>query len=123
MRNLYHFVRFYQEHADSFHIESESNILQAIPAKLAGLQYTEILQSLIAKFPIRLSWTHYSIILQENNAEARAWYENEAANEMWSTRTLQRNVSSQYYHRLLQSQNKEVVRIEMKALTAPLQDK
>ena len=36
-RNLYHFVRFYQEHADSFHIESESNILQAIPAKLAGL--------------------------------------------------------------------------------------
>lgn len=123
MRNLYHFVRFYQEHADSFHLESESNILQAIPAKLAGLQYTEILQSLIAKFPIRLSWTHYSIILQENNAEARAWYENEAANEMWSTRTLQRNVSSQYYHRLLQSQNKEVVRNEMKALTAPLQDK
>ena len=25
---------------------------------------------------------------------------------MWGTRTLQRNVSSQYYHRLLKSQNK-----------------
>ena len=42
---------------------------------------------------------------------------------MWSTRTLQRNVSSQYYHRLLQSQNQEAVRNEMKQLTAPLQDK
>ena len=39
------------------------------------------------------------------------------------SRTLQRNVSSQYYHRLLQSQNKDAVRGEMKQLTAPLQDK
>ena len=42
---------------------------------------------------------------------------------MWGTRTLQRNVSSQYYHRLLQSQNKEAVHNEMQKLTAPLQDK
>ena len=41
---------------------------------------------------------------------------------MWNTRTLQRNVSSQYYHRLLQSQNQEVVHNEMQTLTAPLQD-
>lgn len=67
------------------------------------LSDVEIFQSLTGKTPIRLSWTHYSIIQQELTAEGRAWYENEAANEMWSTRTLQRNVSSQYYHRLLQS--------------------
>ena len=73
--------------------------------------------------PIRLSWTHYSILMHENNTEARTWYENESVNEMWSTRTLQRNVSSQYYHRLLQSQKKELVRNEMHKLTAPLQDK
>ena len=73
--------------------------------------------------PLRLSWSHYSIILQESNAEARAWYENEAANEMWSTRTLQRNISSQYYYRLLQSQDKAVVHDEMQKLTEPLQDK
>ena len=72
---------------------------------------------------LRLSWTHYSIILQELTAEGRAWYENEAAKEMWSTRTLQRNVSSQYYHRLLQSQDKAVVHDEMVELTKPLQDK
>ena len=56
----------------------------------------DIFQSLIGKSPIRLSWTHYSIILQETTADGRAWYDNEAANEMWSTRTLQSNVSSQY---------------------------
>ena len=123
MRNLYYFVSFYQEHKDSFCIESEANILQALLAKCAEQKYAEFLQSLLAKTPIRLSWTHYSIILQEPNAEARAWYENEAANEMWSTRTLQRNVSSQYYHRLLQSQDKAMVRDEMKMLTTPLQDK
>ena len=84
---------------------------------------TNNLQSLTAKSPIRLSWTHYSIIQQELTADGRAWYENEAANEMWSTRTLQRNVSSQYYLRLLQSQDYSIVREKMKALTAPLQDK
>ena len=57
------------------------------------------------------------------DVEARSWYENEAASEMWSTRTLQRNVSSQYYHRLLRSQNKSAVYDEMKELTKPLQDK
>ena len=31
-----------------------------------------------------MSWTHYRIILQESDTEARAWYENEAANEMKS---------------------------------------
>lgn len=82
-----------------------------------------ILNSLRSKSSIRLNWTHYRIILQEKNKEARDWYEQEAVREMWSTRTLQRNVSSQYYHRLLQSQNKEAVRGEMKQLTAPLQDK
>ena len=41
----------------------------------------------------------------------------EAAEQTWSVRTLQRNISSQYYHRLLKSQNKELVESEMKTLT------
>ena len=36
-------------------------------------------------------------------------------------RTLQRNISSQYYYRLLKSQNKAPVEREMKELTAPYQ--
>ena len=121
--NLYNYIGFYQKWPEIFHAVSGKsidldNIFHAVSGKSEN-----ILQSVIAKSPIRLSWTHYRIILQESNKEARDWYEQEAAREMWGTRTLQRNVSSQYYHRLLQSQNKDAVRGEMKQLTAPLQDK
>ena len=111
MRNLYNFVDFYQSHPDIFHAVSGES------------EFTDILQSLTAKSPIRLTWSHYAIILQESSKEARDWYEQEAAREMWGTRTLQRNVSSQYYHRLLKSQNKALVHDEMVKLTSPLQDR
>ena len=107
--NLYTYIGFYQNWPEFFHAVSGKSV--------------NIIDAMRPNSPIRLSWTHYRIILQETTADGRVWYENEAAKEMWSTRTLQRNVSSQYYHRLLQSQNKSIVRDEMKALTAPLQDK
>ena len=69
-----------------------------------------------------LTWTHYRELLMVNDDMARNWYMLEAAKEMWSVRTLHRNISSQYYHRLLQSQAKNVVIEEMKQLTAPLQN-
>lgn len=138
-RNLHHFVDFFVKYPDFFHAvggqSDDSKIVNAVSSQLpttinnivnavSSQSSTEsIFHALRAKSPIRLSWTHYRIILQESSKEARDWYEQEAAREMWSTRTLQRNVSSQYYHRLLQSQNKEAVRGEMKLLTAPLQDK
>ena len=87
------------------------------------LNYPDIFQSVTGKSSTLLSWTHYAIILQEKSAEARDWYEREAANEMWSTRTLQRNISSQYYHRMLISQHKELVHQEMIEKTTPLQDR
>lgn len=68
-----------------------------------------------------LTWTHYRELITVHEKEARNWYMQEASNEMWSVRTLHRNISSQYYYRLLQSQSKEVVIDEMKQITAPLQ--
>lgn len=112
--NLYLFVSFYVSHPDFF---------QSLTGKPKVVIDENIFQSLTGKSPIRLSWTHYSITLQVEDTEARSWYEHEAATEMWSTRTLQRNVSSQYYKRLLKSQNKPAVHDEMVALTKPLQDK
>lgn len=123
--NLYNYVGFYKTWPEIFHAvsgKSDESIESYIFHALSG-KSEDIMNALRAKSPIRLSWTHYRIILQESSKEARDWYEQEAAREMWSTRTLQRNVSSQYYHRLLQSQNKDAVRGEMKQLTAPLQDK
>ena len=61
-----------------------------------------------------LSWTHYRTLLQVLDKEAREWYEKEALSQSWSARTLQRNISSQYYYRLLKSQVKELVIEEMK---------
>jgi predicted nuclease of restriction endonuclease-like (RecB) superfamily len=55
------------------------------------------------------------------DTEARAWYLKEAASEAWSSRTLDRNIGSQYYHRLLASQSKDAVKTEMKTLTSPMQ--
>ncbi|MBR2359571.1 MAG: DUF1016 family protein [Bacteroidaceae bacterium] len=123
MRSLYNFVNFYQTHGDLFVLKTNTNILQALPAKLSDSHLTEILQALHAKSPTLLSWTHYVILQQVNNSDAREWYEQESTREMWSTRTLQRNVSSQYYFRLLRSQHAENVHDEMQQLTAPLQDK
>lgn len=94
--NLYNFTEFYKAFPEIFHAAS-------------------------GKFDIRLSWTHYRVLLQVNDPKVRDWYLNEAAAQTWSVRTLQRNISSQYYHRLLQSQNKDLVEKEMLQLTAPTQ--
>ena len=64
-----------------------------------------------------LSWTHYRILLQVFDKEARDWYEKEAIEQSWSVRTLQRNIYSQYYYRLLRSQIKEPVINEMEENT------
>jgi len=60
-----------------------------------------------------LNWSHYRTLLHDVSDDARYWYVREAAREMWSVRTLARNVGSQYYHRLLQSPKKEAVVEEM----------
>ncbi|MBQ9671578.1 MAG: DUF1016 family protein [Prevotella sp.] len=69
-----------------------------------------------------LTWTHFRTLLSVTSDDARYWYVKEASREMWSVRTLARNVGSQYYHRLLQSPKKETVIAEMQQLTAPLQE-
>ena len=95
--NLYNFYSFYKTFPEIFHPSSgKSNTL--------------------------LSWTHYRVLLQVKDSKARDWYEKEAVEQTWSVRTLQRNISSQYYYRMLQTQKKELVENEMKELTAPCQN-
>ncbi|MGI6512146.1 MAG: PDDEXK nuclease domain-containing protein [Catenisphaera adipataccumulans] len=70
-----------------------------------------------------LSWSHYRILLQVDDSDAREWYEKEAVEQNWSVRTLQRNVSSQYYYRMLKTQVPDQVEKEMKELTSQCQNK
>ncbi len=65
-----------------------------------------------------LSWTHFRSLLRVSDEAARIWYLREAAAESWSARTLDRNISTQFYHRLLQAPEKETVIAEMKDKTA-----
>ncbi len=84
--------------------------------------FPEIFHSASGKSGIYLSWTHYRILLQVNDKTARDWYEQEATEQTWSVRTLQRNISSQYYYRMLKTQNEEAVQNEMKERTASYQN-
>lgn len=65
----------------------------------------------------RLSWSHYKVLMRVSNSEARAYYIKEAAENSWSVRTLDRNISTQYYDRLLLSHSKELVKKEMEEKT------
>ena len=87
-RNLYYFLNFYK-------------------------LFPNILNALSSKSNTMLSWTHYRILLQVFDKKARDWYAKEALEQTWSTRTLQRNINTQYYYRLLKSQVKEPVIKEM----------
>lgn len=68
-----------------------------------------------------LSWTHFRSLLRVPDENARVWYLNEAVNGNWSSRTLDRNISTQYYYRLLQAPAKDAVIAEMKNRTAVTQ--
>ena len=93
--NLYHFYSFYKTYPEIFHSASGK---------------------------LLLSWTHYRTLLQVNDKDARDWYEKAALEQTWSVATLQRNISSQYYYRMLQTQRQDLVENEMKELTAGYQN-
>lgn len=46
-----------------------------------------------------LTWSHFKRIMNESDPKAREWYIKEASEQMWSVRTLDRNISTQYYGR------------------------
>ena len=75
--------------------------------------FPQIVDALSRQSGNLLSWTHYRTLLQVFDKKARDWYAKEALEQTWSTRTLQRNIDTQYYYRLLKSQVKEPVIKEM----------
>ena len=95
--NLYYFVQFYKCFPNIFHTVSGQ----------------------LNRF---LSWSHYRLLIRVENDDARSWYEREALNEMWSVRTLERNIGTQYYFRMLASTNKESVKDEMQKNTSKYED-
>lgn len=68
-----------------------------------------------------LTWTHFRSLLRVSDEDAHIWYLRESSEQGWSSRTLDRNISTQYYYRLLKSPQKDAVIAEMKAHTVQYQ--
>jgi predicted nuclease of restriction endonuclease-like (RecB) superfamily len=68
-----------------------------------------------------LTWTHYKSLMRIENQRAREWYMNEAADQNWSTRQLDRQISVLYYQRLLASRDQASVKQEADNKVATLE--
>lgn len=105
--------------------ESNIPIQQTLSAKLnkptipkmSGQLETEIRQAL----PARLSWSHFERLMRVDDERARNWYMKEASEQMWGVRTLDRNINTMYYERMLASQDKAPVEHEMQEKTRQFQ--
>jgi predicted nuclease of restriction endonuclease-like (RecB) superfamily len=69
----------------------------------------------------QLSWTHYRLLMRIEKDDVRSFYLEECIRNNWSTRQLERQINSFYYERILSSQDKDVVRQEIRQLEPGLQ--
>lgn len=76
----------------------------------------------VYEFVHNLNWTHIRRLLSVTNPNARMWYLISASKDMWSTTTLDRNISSQYFERRLAAQRENPALSQIEAV-APYNDK
>ncbi|PHU41293.1 hypothetical protein CSX00_01490 [Pseudobutyrivibrio ruminis] len=122
-RSLYRYVQFYQTYPEivgTVTPQSDSSLKTEIVGT-ATPQSGEY--ATIDKNRKILTWSHYERLLQVSDPVVRNWYEKEAIEQSWSVRTLRRNISTQYYDRMLLSSDKSSVETEMKEKTNPYQKK
>ena len=112
-RSLWEYKQFYT-------VFSEEEIMRtpfALSIKDKNTTTIQILRTVFAQ----LSWSHIRLLMRLKNKKARTYYLQETANNNWSVRTLDRNIATQYYERLLLSDHKEAVSREMQTKTSTLQ--
>ncbi|HEV3414297.1 MAG TPA: PDDEXK nuclease domain-containing protein [Puia sp.] len=70
-----------------------------------------------------LSWTHYRLLLKVEEKSARTFYMEEATVGNWNTRTLERQINSLYYERILMSskQSRPEIRAEAESKNVVMQ--
>ena len=92
-------------------ISGDSAIAET-PSRISPAPAERISRTLITKlarhFP--LGWSQYAVLLSLDDADARRFYEIEAADNGWSVRELKRQLASSLYERLALSRDKEEVR-------------
>lgn len=70
-----------------------------------------------------LSWIHYRLLLRVEDEKARSFYAQESIDCNWSTRTLERQINSMYYNRMLltKTEDKPFVKAEAENNKIPAQ--
>ncbi len=104
LRKMRQFYRMF-EIRDSARLESDLKKRDA-PRLVSGVEATRHTPR------SELSWSHYRLLMQVESPAARQWYIHEAADQHWSARQLERQISVLYYERLLASRKKAPVRKE-----------
>lgn len=69
----------------------------------------------------KLSWSHIRLIMRVSDKKAQQYYLKETVEQNWAVRTLERNINTLYFQRLLSSQKQEYVEDEMKEKTESFQ--
>lgn len=68
-------------------------------------------------FSPQLTWSHYRALMRVDSVEARDFYAREAIAGAWDKRTLERQIQSFYYERMLKSRKPEKMLAEGRQLT------
>ncbi len=121
--SLYRYVKFYQRFPEIVATVSPQSIGADRGEIVATVSPQSFEYNQVSMTKNILSWSHYRVLLQVEDDTARIWYEKEAYEQTWSVRTLQRNINTQYYERMLLTTNKPAVEAEMKQLTSEYQKK
>ncbi|MCF0220219.1 MAG: DUF1016 domain-containing protein [Muribaculaceae bacterium] len=113
-----------EEQGGSHRAEYGKRLIQSIAAELSkqyGSNYTDRRLRDYRQFYLcfsdleiwhtrvpNLTWSHFKRAMAVADPKARQWYVQQANNEMWSVRTLDRNISTQYCERMLACQRENL---------------
>lgn len=100
--------------------EFNNPIQQTLPAKSSATHKEDKAESTQSELRL-LPWSHYERLIRVEDKKAREWYAKEAFEQGWSFRTLNRNINTLYYERLLMSTKKQPVVNEMQDKTKAYQ--
>ncbi|MDZ4746495.1 MAG: PDDEXK nuclease domain-containing protein [bacterium] len=121
-RNLQSFKQFYLVYSERFKIVRPLGAQFGAP--ILRPRDTEFSDASIPfpakKFSPQLSWSHYRVLMRVDDTKARDFYEREAVAGGWDKRTLERQIQSLYYERILKSTKPEKMLAEGRNPLLPL---
>ena len=106
-----------KERADygTFLIKNLAEVLEKDFGSGFSVRQLELCRQFFNSFPktnalrSQLNWTQYKLLVRIGDSDKRTYYIEEACNNNWSARQLERQINSQLYERLLLSNEKEKV--------------